>query len=138
MTEDRAIDRAHLVELRQHAEASYDRTVLSLSGGALGLSLAFMERLMGPAPFTAPVPLRIAWVAWGASLLVVLASHYLSSVALTKAIGQLDDGAQDLSSLGEPWNTITRCLNLAGGLLFLGGLAAFMTFIFCSTGAVND
>ena len=137
MTEERARDRAHLLELRQHAEATYDRTVLALSGGALGLSLAFVERLMGPAPFLAPLPLKLAWLAWAVSLLVMLVSHYVSSAALTEAIRQLDSGAQDLSRLGEPYNTATRYLNIAGGVFFLGGLGAFMTFVLCSSGALN-
>jgi hypothetical protein len=119
--------RAHLLELRRESQASYDRTLMALSGGALGLSLTFLKQVIGQSPPTRL--LLAAWSCWGLSLTVVLISHWCSGMALTRAIEQVGMGDTNSATLGQPFDKATRLLNLAGGLLFLGGLGCFIAFI---------
>jgi hypothetical protein len=119
--------RTHLLRLQQESQGSYDRTLITLSGGALGLSLTFVRLLVGP---TAPTGLLIAaWLCWSLSVTAVLLSHYTSTKALTKAIGQVSAPEYDPKTLGQPFHDYTNRLNVAGGVFFLGGLVCFIFFV---------
>lgn len=59
--------RDHLVLARQKAVEDADKTVLSLSGGALGVSFAFLNDVVGPNPEALPHLIR-AWMSWGGSI----------------------------------------------------------------------
>lgn len=115
---------ANLLQLRQDSQQSYDRTLLTLSSGALALSLTFIKQLAVQGPPT--WPLLAAWISWGLSLTAVLASHYFSGLALTSAIEHIATPG----GVGGGSNTATKVLNALGGLLFLGGLACFIGFVF--------
>ena len=129
--------RSHLLGLHQQAEASYDRTLLTLSGGALGLSLTFIKHIVGEPPVRTPLALVIAWVAWALSLAVVLASHYMSARALHYALKQLPSSGTPTSRLGGRLDMITQGLNIAGGALFLTGPASFIVFVLGSVVGAN-
>ena len=73
--------RAQLVEAEVKAQTAFDRTVLTLSGGALGLSFAFVRDFIGSGAPERTEYLVAAWVGWVVSLSMVLASHYFSTLA---------------------------------------------------------
>ena len=53
-----------LIALETKSQTEYDRLVVALSGGALGISFAFVERFVGDDPPLALWTLMAAWVAW--------------------------------------------------------------------------
>src|SRR5436190_223645 len=57
--------RAHLVEARQKAFEDFDKTVLLLSGGALGVSITFVKDLIGPGILFCKGCLLSSWACWG-------------------------------------------------------------------------
>ena len=61
-----------LTALETKSQTEYDRLVVALSGGALGISFAFVERFVGDDPPLALWALMAAWVAWVCSLALVL------------------------------------------------------------------
>ena len=75
--------REHLVQARQKAYADFDKTVFALSGGALGISFAFIDKIIGDAPMLSPHLLQIAWFSWATSLTMVLVSFRTSTRALS-------------------------------------------------------
>ena len=81
--------RKHLQTAEQKSQEDFDKTVLSLSGGALGISFVFLKDVIGPNPVVNPGMLFAAWVAWGSSTFCVLASYYASHLALRRAIRHL-------------------------------------------------
>jgi len=120
--------RAQLVQLRQEAERSFDHTVLTLSGGALGISFAFVrDFIQGQALSTGF--LIAAWIAWVSSLALTLASHYVSALAMARAVKQVDDGSIETQLPGGAYAGTTKFLNAAGGLCFVGGVLLMALFV---------
>jgi hypothetical protein len=67
--------RRHLVDARQKSQESYDKTVLSLSSGSLGVSFAFLKSVVGSGPHSTTILLFSAWTFWAISATVVLTSY---------------------------------------------------------------
>jgi hypothetical protein len=120
-----ASERNRLISTYNAASESYDRGIMTLSGGSLGLSLAFIKDIT-------PHPVRV-WAiqtSWGlmvASLVFVVASHALS-VEVHRRIIECLDGIRSYDD--EPgWvkTGVTR-LNLGAGAFFLIGAAALVFF----------
>ena len=133
--------RKWLVSAEQKSQEDFDKTVLSLSGGALGISLAFLKDVIGTNPIAHPALLLAAWLAWAFSTFAVLTSYYLSHLALRRAISQVDDGSIYMQPAGGSFSRATAILNAAGGLLFLIGvccITAFAGFNFVTKGPTND
>lgn len=114
--------RALLQELEQKAQESYDKAVLTLSGGAFALSLAFTRVVVGPDPSNYGW-LFLAWASWGASIAFALFSHYMSARALREAIVKYDAGDTPSPSRAVGF------LNGLAGVLFLVGTASFAWFV---------
>lgn len=119
--------REKLLELEQQAQQSYDKTIVTLSGGALGLSLVFYEKVAGATPEGA-VFLFLAWGSWALSLLCVLFSFYFSAKALRKAVEQVDRGQIFSDEPGGASSQATRILNIGSGVFFLLGVLLMIAF----------
>lgn len=126
--------RALLLETEQKSQATFDKTLLSLSGGALGVSFAFVRQFVGAGVASEPGVLFAAWICWIASLASVLLSHYFSTLAIRKAIEQLDAGAMGAERVGGHFDTAVAVLNGAGGLLFIAGLVVIAFFVRANLG----
>jgi len=121
--------RRMLETLKQESQRLYDKAVLSLSGGALGISFAFVSNIVGDSPVVLPGWLLTAWVLWGLSVTSVLFSFYFSNLALRKAIHQVDNGTIQNELPGGLYDRVTAVLNAAGGLLFLFGVISIIIFV---------
>ena len=122
--------RQSLVAAEQKCQDDFDKTVLSLSGGALGVSFVFVKDLVGSNPIDHPNWLLLAWLTWAASSLAILASFFSSHLALRKAIQQCDDGTIYNQKPGGFLAGLTRNLNAAGALLFFVGVCLMAAFAF--------
>jgi len=120
--------RNHLIEAAQKSQESFDKTVLSLSGGALGISFLFLKEVVGPNTVSGPLFLLVAWSAWGLSSLSILISHLTSHYALNKAISDFDSDAIDPDKPGGHYSTMTSILNLLGAIFFIAGIAFIILF----------
>lgn len=129
--------RALLTKMEQEAQATFDKTVITLSGGALGLSFAFTKDVVGTHNVVHTGFLLFAWLGWGLSATSVLGSFFTSQLALRKAISQLDEGrlesdAEKMERPGGWYDFLTEKLNALGLALFLVGLLAMMIFLICN------
>ena len=120
--------RNHLVEARQKSFDEFDKTVLTLSGGGLAVSIAFVKDLLGPGTLYLKTFLLSSWFCWVFSLLTVLVSHYLSQLTLDRAIQEIDAGARPKRP-GGPFRILTLILNALEGLLFVAGLILLIIFV---------
>lgn len=120
--------RTHLVEARQKAFEDFDKTVLTLSGGALAVSITFIKDLLGSGPLYAKAFLLTSWSCWGTSLLTVLVSHYLSQLTLNRAIKEIDAGSRSQRP-GGMFRLFTLILNGLSGFLFVTGLIFLIVFV---------
>jgi len=121
--------RQHLVLAEQKSQEDFDKSVISLSGGALGISFAFLGSVVHGKPIALANLLFYAWGSWGVSLATMLVSYFLSIRALRRAIKQIDSGAADLRRLGGMAAIATEICNIVGGTLFLVGLVLIVIFI---------
>jgi hypothetical protein len=126
--------RQHLVLADQKAIEDYDKAVMALSGGALGVSFAFLKDVAGARPWSSAATLFAAWLCWGVSIVAVLASYYFSHVALRRAIGQVDAGTIRNSTPGGYFTWFTYVSNALGGLLFLAGVVLIAVFVSANMG----
>ncbi len=71
-----------LVELEGKAATSFDKTVITLAAGALGLSITFINQIaQNP---THKFLLAIAWICFGVALLSILASFLVCQYAMRR------------------------------------------------------
>ena len=132
-TQDRAQE--HLVEYRkflvaaeQKSQEDFDKTVLTLSGGALAISFTFLKEVVGTNDIYQPVFLVSAWWLWAASIFCVLLSYFLSHLSLRKAIQQVDDGTIYSQRPGGRCAIWTASLNIVGAVFFVFGVCALTYF----------
>ena len=118
-----------LVNAEQKSQEQFDKTVLSLSGGALGVSFVFLKDVIGPQPISHPIFLLSAWTAWALSTFSVLFSYHLSHLALRYAISQVDDGTIYEGTPGGTFAVWTNRLNKAGLFLFSIGVICITIFV---------
>ncbi|MBU0586612.1 hypothetical protein KJ780_03800, partial [Candidatus Micrarchaeota archaeon] len=121
--------RRTLETLKQESQRSYDKAVLSLSGGALGISFAFISKFIGDSQVVCPGWLLTAWISWGISITSILFSFYFSNIALRKAINQVDSGTIQSERPGGLFDKVTATLNAFGGILFLIGVFSIIIFV---------
>jgi len=119
--------RRQLLALEARAQEVFDKTVVTLSGGALGISFAFIKDFLGTNPVASKSWLIGAWAAWVGSLTTSLASHYASTFAIRRATEQFDAGKE--GDLAQGWDQAVVVLNAMSGLLFLIGVSAIGVFV---------
>lgn len=132
--------RKWLVSAEQKSQEAFDKTVLSLSGGALAISFTFIKDIIGPESIVLTSLLIAAWLAWAFSTFAVLCSYYLSHLALRQAITQVDNGTIYKQPPGGKFACLTAMLNAAGAVLFLVGICCITIFAaanLSSEGATN-
>ena len=131
--------RAFLMNAAQKESAAYDQAVMTLSGGALGISITFIHDI-APAPKAGTIwLLGIAWCFLALSIAAILISKLTSQWALQKAIRQVDDGTIGQQRPGARFAVWTRSLNVTAGMAFLLGvifLAWFTVTNVVSSGAM--
>jgi hypothetical protein len=121
--------RAYLVQAAQKAQDDFDRALLSLSGGALGISFAFIKDVVGQGPFESPGYLFFAWLCWGISIIFALTSYFVSGLAFRRSIDQVDRQTIRPEHPGGLFDTITGACNILGGVLFFVGVMLIAYFV---------
>lgn len=77
-------ERRLLIDLKTDSERTLDRTILTLSGGALALSITFVNQI-APQPILVGL-LLAAWLFFTLSLLLTLLSFWFSQRAIERAL----------------------------------------------------
>lgn len=121
--------RDHLVKAREKAQADFDKTLLSLSGGALGITFAFVSNFIDSNPIVYPGLLVFAWSSWGISAVCVLFSFYMSHWSLDNTIQEIDKGRLRYRPGG--WAArVTQGFNFFGGAMFFVGVVVTAVFVY--------
>ena len=121
-------ERKILVEAERQAAESFDKSLITLSSGALALTVPFI-RFLAPNP-TALCLLFVAWGGFILALLTILFSILVSQGALRKQRDILDElyrhnaDAAQKNRLAD----VTNALNTASIVLFVGGVLMFALF----------
>ena len=118
-----------LIAAEQKSQDDYDKTLVSLSGGALGISFIFIEQVIGDNQVISECILISAWSVWCFSLASIVFSFFFSRLALRKAINQCDNNNYS-GGVGGLASKVTACLNALSGLSFIIGVV--LIIVFCS------
>jgi Na+/proline symporter len=135
MSEATARHREHLVNARHSASRDYDKALMTLSAGALGVSITFVHSV-------APHPKQVALLgwAWGLfafSLACVVLSLLLSQYELNAAVSQIDAQPQSAgTALAKQAISTTAVCNWFAGAAFLLGVVMLSWFALINLKAV--
>jgi hypothetical protein len=128
--------RNFIIEADQKQQESFDKTVLTLSGGALGITFAFLKDIVGTNPIH-PVLITLAWIFWGVSVSCTLISFFTSHLTLNKIIDHIDqnisaDSIQKIyeNSPEKSFKVLTNILNVTSAALFILGVILTAIFAF--------
>ncbi|MDP9327893.1 MAG: hypothetical protein M3P10_06780 [Actinomycetota bacterium] len=118
-------EREWLRQADHEAHRDFDKAIMTLAAGALGLSIAFVHNV-------APKPehtgwLAAAWVGFSTSLLFILASFLTSQAALRIEMKVLS-GERDDPKPGGRFGTGTFFLNLLSAAALLVGVVTLVVF----------
>lgn len=125
--------RGTLLDIQQHMQASYDKAVIALSGGALGLSFTFLKEVAKGEPLQNTRCLIASWILWGLSASCILFSFLSSAAAMQRAIKQTDEKKIYIEAAGGLFNWITIILNVVAGLMFFAGVVCIVCFVWRNT-----
>jgi len=129
--------REWLVKAEHQASQDFDKAILTLAGGALGLSLVFVDPTKLVGPLRASWLLGLSWLSLAVSLLASLSSLLTSRRALRISIEQLDSERLAREAPGGKWATYTERLNVAAACLLFAGVIFLVTFGWLNMGRVS-
>jgi hypothetical protein len=118
-----------LQDLEQKAQEDYDKAILTLSGGALGISFAFCKDIVPLASAIHKTWLAVSWISWAVSLTCALLSLFTSILALGKAVDQVDDETIYSEHPGSISDWATLCFNIMSGVGFIVGVGAMIAYV---------
>lgn len=128
LSEEMLAYRNWLVAADQKASEAYDKAIMTLSGGALGLSLTFMKDIVQSPGAESLWRLGTSWGCLTTSLALVLISMLSSQWALRKAITQVDQRSLPGTRAGGSLSVVTAVLNVLSGMAFLLGVGFLAWF----------
>lgn len=106
--------RKGFIDLQHQVSQSLDKTVITLAGGALALSITFIQQI-APHPEHAVLPfLAWSWALLVFALLTILVSLFTSQVGMTRMLEELDNEYNSSDVLSPPKNPILRFCNGCG------------------------
>lgn len=118
-------ERSRLITSHQAASDAFDRALMTLSAGSLGLSIAFVKDI-APDPVSVWA-LELSWILMGLSLLAIVTS-FVGSVEVHK---RLIDGLDCERGYNDEPRWVRQgvtCLNGVAGGLFVAGAAFLIAF----------
>jgi hypothetical protein len=125
-----------LEQCETDAASAFDKTTITISAGALAVSLAFLKDIVPrPVSWSIYSLLAPAWLALVVSLLAVLLSLMASMKSMRYQIECLDGRRTkpDREPSGGPWRRWTERFNHAALVGCVAGVALLATFVFVNT-----
>lgn len=139
-------ERRFIDESKSKAAESYDKYMITLASGALGLSILYVEKV-APRPAAGSVPwLLVAWLGFASALLAMLGSFLGSQAAWGRRleIHDLDERKRTRGRSAavlpawrrkklekqNPWDAWTERANYAAIAFFMVGVLTFAVFTY--------
>jgi hypothetical protein len=122
--------RQALINTVEKLNESYDKLIITLSGGALALSLAFLKDVIKDAYIQSPEILLVAWGLFVVSLTSILGSLLFGIAANKKAVLQVDADRIYTQKPGGIFSELTTWLHYAGAFFLIIGLVFIAAFAY--------
>ena len=123
-----------LISTQHKLNDSYDKLVVTLSGGALALSITFLKDIVALDEARFTWVLASSWALFIISLAFIFGEILFGIEAYKKAINQLDVDTIRKEKVGGLFSTLTKWFNRAAAIALLLGLLFITTFIFLNIG----
>lgn len=108
------------------SSSQFDKQVLFIASGTLGISLAFIKDVVKLNVATNKVLLLLAWIFFGAVILICILSHYTSLKAINYKIENLYQKKDKTSKRFDFW---TQTFNILMMIFLATGLILLFVFI---------
>ena len=126
--------RDELIGTLRFLNETYDKLLVTLAGGALGLSLVFLKDVIEIEDIRMPSLLLAAWCLFIFSLASVLGRLMFGIEAYRHAIKQVDAGTIYRERVGGSYTRVTRTLHVSSVVLLILGLGFIAVFAFINIG----
>ena len=111
----------------------YDRSILTLSTSALGISLAFIKDIVPLEEAHCSVLLTVSWWLFGLAIILTMTSFLVSQWAIKKQLVYAEkyylEGIEKYQKKKNKYATITDCLNISSGLIFISAIVLTIAFV---------
>ena len=117
---------------RHSSFVQFDKAILSLSGGTLAVSIAFIKDLVPLTELVCLPLLLVSWVLLGLSITSTVVSFLFSQNAYARQIASAEryfvDGEQEARETENPFSVVTSRLNYFSAACFMSALLATIVF----------
>lgn len=125
MTDDKLREYERLFQdIATKSSEQYDKAILTLSGGAIALSVTFVKSFDKVSEICL---LSISWVAWSISILSVIISFLTCQFGIRKALKHIKKH-KNVDGINNGYNDVTSFLNILSGATFIIGTVLFLSF----------
>jgi hypothetical protein len=129
--------RQGLIDTQRKLNENYDNLLVTLSGGALALSITFLKDIIGSNEMVYPYFLLIAWSLFVLSLASILGEILFGILAHKKAITQVDDNTIYEKKVGGISSNISTILHWSSAVSLVLGLIFISIFSFYNIGGIH-
>ena len=137
MSEDMKLYRLGLIDTQRKLNESYDKLIITLSGGSLALSITFLKDIIGSNKINDPIFLLLAWGLFVLSLTAILGEILFGIKAHKKAITQVDDGSIHNQKVGGKSSSFSSIAHWLASISLILGLLFISVFAFFNIGDNN-
>ena len=127
---------AEFYKALNYSTTEFDKSIVFIASGALGISMAFIDKIVKLSCAHDKGYLIASWFLFGATIFISLVTHFISVMANRWAILNCpnDENNTDNSDIkyrrGEKrWNSSIRILNILMIITLLIGIVLFLLFI---------
>lgn len=126
---DRSEYREFLIATQSKLNENYDKLVVTLSGGALALSMTFISDIVNLGQLSDEKLLLFSWGLFVLSIASILGEILFGIHAYKRAVRQLDSN-EDASNIGGWFGFFSTCLQRLAALSLLAGLITISYFVY--------
>lgn len=108
------------------SSTQFDKQLLFVASGALGLSLAFIKDIVVLSKATNKELLLLSWISFGLVILINVISHYTSLKAINYKIENIYKKKDRFS---QSFNSVTKYFNIMMIVFLASGLVLLIVFI---------
>lgn len=132
-------ERGKLIDIEQEGYNQHDKAILTLTAGALALSIAFLRVISASSP-VAPYLLLTSWILLGFAVVSTLTSFFTSQAACRHQRTLLDQ--EYATGKSQPqvnkWSDVTRWLNVISCICFVFGAGFLVCFTWLNVPETNS
>ncbi len=126
MNEEKKSYLEQLNKIFVESSSQFDKQVLYVASGALGISLAFIKDIVHLDCATNKVLILLSWISFGAVILFCVLSHFTSLKAAKSLIENIEKESDNTS---KSFDCLTQLLNILMILFLATGLILLFVFI---------